>query len=140
MGGSKDPGRLSKSDHRNKMRTWYHSVYGVIVNKTALKLTELFPKMNLHRSGLYNVANGKCKFHKGWYILQDGEDAPKWLNYDKRVKANWVHPVHGKIFNVTAEGLVKLFPEEGYKKNSPLLPIERFKISLQGVDDPDRGE
>ena len=88
--------------------------------------------MNLHKSGLYNVANGKCKYHKGWYILQDGEDFPKWLDYDKRVKEDWVHPIHGEIFNETVEGLVKLFPEEDYKKSHLYSVLNGLKPVYRG--------
>lgn len=140
-GKSKDPGKLSRSDHTNKRRTWYHSDYGVFVNKTALELTKLFPEMNLHGSGLYNVASGKYKFYKGWYILQDGENTPKWLNYDKRVEADWVHPIHGEIFNETVEGLVKLFPEEDYKKTHLYIVLNGSKPHYRGwMILPEEGE
>ena len=131
-GESKDPGKLSKSDYRNKRRTWYHSDHGVIANKTALEITELFPEMNLNRSGLYNVANGKYKFYKGWYILKDGEDLPKWLDYDRGVKENWIHPVHGKVFNKTVEELTKLFPEEDYKKTHLYRVLNSSKSVYRG--------
>jgi hypothetical protein len=50
-------------------QNWFHSVHGVIYDKSITELLNLYPDMKLSASALCRITKGHLNSHKGWKLL-----------------------------------------------------------------------
>jgi hypothetical protein len=119
---SKESGRkksIALSNSGNPRYTpcnWFHSVCGIVENKSASDLVKMYPEQKLTHSHLRRVATGKEYSCKGWRNLDNPLFYTPGEKHKKRV--DWVHEKHGVIRNKSATEMVELFPELNLKRTS----------------------
>jgi hypothetical protein len=66
---------ISNSDSNYSVKStkhdWFHKDHGVVKDLSAKELSEKFSEMNLQKSKLSLVKNGRVKSHKGWTIHRE---------------------------------------------------------------------
>lgn len=110
---------MSLSDSGNPRYTpcnWFHSVCGIVENRSASDLVKMFPEQKLTHSYLRLVARGLALEHKGWRNLDNPLFYPRGEKNKKRV--DWVHGEYGVVRNKSAGEMVDLYPELNLKRTS----------------------
>jgi hypothetical protein len=59
-----------QNNARYTSRNWYHPVHGIVLQKSASDLIEMFPEQRLNPSHLSRVALKKRSHHRGWSIVK----------------------------------------------------------------------
>jgi len=91
-------------------RDWYHPDHGEIFNKTCREIMETYGDGDMRIDSLKRVASGYVISSMGWRLLKNKSYTVEHRNSKK---ANWYHPDHGEILNVSCGFIVKNFYSEG---------------------------
>ena len=104
---------LKNKNASNKVKLdlhdWYHPEHGIVLQKSHLELIKMFPEQKLNRYGLKQVSLEKHSHRCGWKLLKN-KDVPN--KQENNILRNWVHEDHGKVLQISATELVKLFPDQ----------------------------
>lgn len=94
-----------------KRKNWFHCVSGEVKNLTPRELSNMFPEQYLDISILSKVAKGVKGSYKGWVLSNSGK-TPYVLHVPV---ADWYHPEHGVVRNVTIRELSTRFSFQNLK-------------------------
>lgn len=103
---------ITSEGRRGSPKNWFHTDHGEVLNKSPSELVKLFPDQNLGITGLFKVAKGKQKQHKGWSRL---EDENPYKGHGNGMPFNWYHPDHGEFLQFSIPGLINNFVDQNLK-------------------------